>query len=106
MSHRPDVLQAEFRLEDTDSPGAQPSYGRPVMVADEPTPQAKPRPQGPAEAPGISSHSSSTERISHQAGGRPGLAAVPVENLSFTLPRGGIVGILGPNGVGKTTLFR
>ena len=29
-----------------------------------------------------------------------------IEDLSFTLPRNGIVGILGPNGVGKTTLFR
>jgi sulfate-transporting ATPase len=28
------------------------------------------------------------------------------ENLNFSLPRGGIVGIIGPNGVGKTTLFR
>lgn len=28
------------------------------------------------------------------------------ENLSFALPKGGIVGIIGPNGVGKTTLFR
>ena len=28
------------------------------------------------------------------------------ENLSFSLPKGGIVGIIGPNGVGKTTLFR
>jgi ATP-binding cassette ChvD family protein len=27
------------------------------------------------------------------------------EDLSFSLPRGGIVGIVGPNGVGKTTLF-
>jgi energy-dependent translational throttle protein EttA len=27
------------------------------------------------------------------------------ENLSFTLPQGGIVGIIGPNGAGKTTLF-
>lgn len=29
-----------------------------------------------------------------------------MENLSFTLPPGGIVGIIGPNGAGKTTLFR
>ncbi|GAA4104145.1 energy-dependent translational throttle protein EttA [Nonomuraea soli] len=29
-----------------------------------------------------------------------------IENLSFDLPRNGIVGIIGPNGVGKTTLFR
>jgi energy-dependent translational throttle protein EttA len=28
------------------------------------------------------------------------------ENLSFSLPRGGIVGIVGANGSGKTTLFR
>lgn len=27
-------------------------------------------------------------------------------NLSFTLPKGGIVGVIGPNGVGKTTLFK
>jgi ATP-binding cassette ChvD family protein len=31
---------------------------------------------------------------------------VLVEGLSFTLPRGGIVGVVGPNGAGKTTLFR
>jgi ATP-binding cassette ChvD family protein len=29
-----------------------------------------------------------------------------LDNLSFTLPRNGIVGVIGPNGVGKTTLFK
>ena len=29
-----------------------------------------------------------------------------IKDLSFTLPRNGIVGIIGPNGVGKTTLFK
>jgi len=29
-----------------------------------------------------------------------------MDNLSFTLPRNGIVGVIGPNGVGKTTLFK
>ncbi|MEO6014504.1 MAG: energy-dependent translational throttle protein EttA [Devosia sp.] len=29
-----------------------------------------------------------------------------IDNLTFKLPPGGIVGIIGPNGVGKTTLFR
>ncbi len=29
-----------------------------------------------------------------------------MDDLSFSLPRNGIVGIIGPNGVGKTTLFR
>ena len=30
---------------------------------------------------------------------------VLIDDLSFTLPRNGIVGVIGPNGVGKTTLF-
>jgi sulfate-transporting ATPase len=29
-----------------------------------------------------------------------------IDDLTFTLPRGGIVGVIGPNGAGKTTLFR
>ncbi len=29
-----------------------------------------------------------------------------VENMTFSLPPGGIVGVIGPNGAGKTTLFR
>ncbi|GAA2430043.1 MULTISPECIES: energy-dependent translational throttle protein EttA [Mycobacteriaceae] len=29
-----------------------------------------------------------------------------IKNLSFTLPRNGIVGVIGPNGVGKSTLFK
>src|SRR5574341_28583 len=28
------------------------------------------------------------------------------ENVSFSLPKGGIVGVIGPNGAGKTTMFR
>jgi ATPase subunit of ABC transporter with duplicated ATPase domains len=29
-----------------------------------------------------------------------------IEDLSFSLPPGGIVGVIGPNGAGKSTLFR
>ncbi len=31
---------------------------------------------------------------------------VLIEGLSFSLPRNGLVGVIGPNGVGKTTLFK
>jgi ATPase subunit of ABC transporter with duplicated ATPase domains len=29
-----------------------------------------------------------------------------IEDLTFTVPPGGIVGVIGPNGAGKSTLFR
>ncbi|WP_420174784.1 energy-dependent translational throttle protein EttA [Luteococcus sp. OSA5] len=60
-----------------------------------------------------------TSEINIPAGPRLGNTVIEVENLkkgfgdrvlindlSFTLPRNGIVGIIGPNGVGKTTMFK
>ena len=41
------------------------------------------------------------EGVSKSHGGN-----ILVEDMSFTVPPGGIVGIIGPNGAGKTTLFR
>ncbi|WP_018156461.1 energy-dependent translational throttle protein EttA [Demetria terragena] len=59
------------------------------------------------------------EEIQIPAGPRLGAQVIEVKNLtkgfgdrtlidglSFTLPRNGIVGVIGPNGVGKTTLFK
>ena len=37
---------------------------------------------------------------------RASTASMLIKDLSFSLPRGGIVGVIGPNGVGKTTLFK
>ncbi|MDA8320784.1 MAG: energy-dependent translational throttle protein EttA [Actinomycetota bacterium] len=42
--------------------------------------------------------------ISHLTKGFDDLTLI--EDLSFSLPQGGIVGVIGPNGVGKTTLFK
>ena len=41
------------------------------------------------------------ERLHKEFDGR-----VLIDDLSFTLPRAGIVGVIGPNGVGKSTLFK
>ena len=62
---------------------------------------------------------SSTSRRSRSARSAPGSLVIEVDKapqglrragahrrLSFTLPRNGIVGVIGPNGVGKTTLFK
>lgn len=42
--------------------------------------------------------------IDHLDKGYDGRALI--KDLSFSLPRNGIVGVIGPNGVGKTTLFK
>jgi ATP-binding cassette ChvD family protein len=45
--------------------------------------------------------------VIESAGLRKGFGdRVLIDGLSFTLPRNGIVGVIGPNGVGKTTLFK
>ncbi|SFS94498.1 energy-dependent translational throttle protein EttA [Saccharopolyspora flava] len=37
---------------------------------------------------------------------KKGFDELLIDDLSFSLPRNGIVGVIGPNGVGKTTLFK
>ena len=55
-------------------------------------------PAGPAPRLARSSRSRTSPRAS--------ATACSSTDLSFTLPRNGIVGVIGPNGVGKTTLFK
>ena len=51
--------------------------------------------------PRLGSDVISADRLTKGFDGR-----VLIDNLSFSLPRAGIVGVIGPNGVGKTTLFK
>ena len=51
--------------------------------------------------PRLGDHVIKAENISKGFGER-----LLIDNLSFSLPPGGIVGVIGPNGAGKTTLFK
>ena len=71
----------------------------------------RPRPTAPASSTSTRSRSRrarvSAARSSRSTNLRKGFGdRVLIDDLSFTLPRNGIVGVIGPNGVGKTTLFK
>jgi len=51
--------------------------------------------------PRLGDHVIDAEKVSKGYGDR-----LLIDNLSFSLPPGGIVGVIGPNGAGKTTLFK
>jgi ATPase subunit of ABC transporter with duplicated ATPase domains len=48
----------------------------------------------------------SSSGAAREPNGSSSVGGILIRNLSFSLPRNGIVGIIGPNGVGKTTLFK
>ncbi len=54
-----------------------------------------------APAPPLGEWAIQVENLTLRLGGRP-----LFENLSFAVPRGAIIGLIGPNGSGKTSLFR
>ena len=71
----------------------------------------RPRPRRPASSTSRRSSSRSGPRLGSQVIDAKKLekgfdGRVLIDDLSFTLPRNGIVGVIGPNGVGKTTLFK
>jgi sulfate-transporting ATPase len=67
--------------------------------------------QQSAKIEGVEIHIPSGPRLGDVVVDAEGLAKgfgdrLLIEDLSFSLPPGGIVGVIGPNGAGKTTLFR
>ena len=71
----------------------------------------RPRPTAPASSTSRSSRSrrvrASGSTVIEVKNLKKGFGdRVLIDNLSFSLPRNGIVGVIGPNGVGKSTLFK